>query len=126
MLDSKLSRGLDLRFKTDAVVFITAAVKTSHQLVQMVGRSSRTRGVCESSLFHIGNEKSSELMQRLNRVGISESLELERLIKLFEKKASDPALVSVIKESVKNHLEVRTIEHLKTLMKPAQFSKLMK
>lgn len=65
-------------------------------------------------------------MARLNREGITELLELEKLIKLFEKKANDSALASVVKESFKINLQIRSIQQLKELMKPAQFSKLMK
>lgn len=119
-------RGLDIRFKVDTAVFILANVKSHHELFQMVGRSSRSRGVCDSILFIVGKEKSSELIQRLQREGISDLIELERLIRLFEKKCNDSALLSTVKESLKNNVQLRSIQQLKEVMKPTQFSKLMK
>ena len=57
--------GIDTRFKVDSQVLIIADVKTNHELIQMIGRSSRTRGICESYMFIRGQEKSSVVMQKL-------------------------------------------------------------
>ena len=42
------ARGTDIRFRKVARVLIICPVQTYHELQQMVGRSSRTRGVCEA------------------------------------------------------------------------------
>ena len=48
------ARGVDTRFRKDAVVLIAAQVTSYLELQQMVGRSSRTRGVCEGFLYNVG------------------------------------------------------------------------
>jgi len=65
LLQGDNSRGIDTRFKVDSQVLIIADVKTNHELIQMIGRSSRTRGICESYMFIRGQEKRSVVMQKL-------------------------------------------------------------
>ena len=57
LLSAKEGRGVDARFRRDAIVLVLAEVHTYHELQQMVGRSSRSRGVCEGVLYLIGNER---------------------------------------------------------------------
>ena len=80
LLESAQSRGIDIRYKVDSIVLIIAETKNYHELIQMVGRSSRVRGVCESVLFTTTNENSSCLFKRLQREGINEIGELEKLV----------------------------------------------
>ena len=51
LLSPEEGRGLDTRFRRPAHVAIIAEVKQQHELQQMVGRSSRTRGACEATLY---------------------------------------------------------------------------
>ena len=46
LLSPMEGRGVDTRFRRDSHVLILAQVKTYHELQQMIGCSSRTRGVC--------------------------------------------------------------------------------
>ena len=46
LLNPHQGRGIDTRFQRDAHVMVLAKVSSYHELKQMVGRSSRTRGVC--------------------------------------------------------------------------------
>ena len=57
LLSSEEGRGVDSRFRKDAIVIIMAEVHSYHELQQMVGRSSRSRGVCEGILYLIGEER---------------------------------------------------------------------
>ena len=44
-------RGVDTRFAKDALVIIISEVKSYHELLQMIGRSNRSRGSCEATLY---------------------------------------------------------------------------
>lgn len=59
----------------------------------MIGRSSRTRGVCEGALHIATEEKGSQVLERLKRHGVVVLQELERFVTLAEKRSRDPVLV---------------------------------
>jgi len=59
LLTREEGRGVDTRFKRDAIVLIATAVSSYHELQQMVGRSCRTRGICEGMLYLVGEERPS-------------------------------------------------------------------
>jgi cation transport regulator ChaC len=52
------ARGVDTRFRKDALVIIASEVGSYHELQQMIGRSSRQRGVCEGILYTVGEESA--------------------------------------------------------------------
>jgi hypothetical protein len=52
----------------------------------MIGRSCRTRGVCECILYLAGDEKQNQVMARLSRQNIAAMQDLEQLLKLIEKR----------------------------------------
>ena len=54
MITAKDARGVDTRFRKDALVLIATEVQSYLELQQMIGRSSQTRGVCEGVLYNIG------------------------------------------------------------------------
>ena len=54
LLTREEGRGVDTRFRKDAIVLIATEVSNYHELLQMVGRSSRARGVCEGILYVVG------------------------------------------------------------------------
>ncbi len=86
LLKASEGRGIDTRFARDSIVLIIALVNTTHQLQQMIGRSSRTRGVCECILYLAGDEKQNQVMARLSRQNIAAMQDLEQLLKLIEKR----------------------------------------
>ena len=57
LLTVEEGRGVDTRFRKDARVVITCTVESYHDLQQMMGRSSRSRGVCDGVLYLMGDEK---------------------------------------------------------------------
>ena len=57
MLSAEEGTGVDARFRRDAISLVLAEVRSYHELQQMVGRSSRSRGVCEGVLYLIGEER---------------------------------------------------------------------
>ena len=57
MLTVEEGRGVDTRFRKDARVLITCPVDSYQDLQQMVGRSSRSRGVCDGVLYLVSEER---------------------------------------------------------------------
>ena len=53
ILNRDEGRGVDSRFKRDAMVLMTTEVSDYHEVQQMIGRSSRTRGICQGILYVI-------------------------------------------------------------------------
>lgn len=51
ILNKEEGRGVDTRFKKNAIVLIGVPVTNYHEVQQMIGRSSRSRGVCEGVLY---------------------------------------------------------------------------
>jgi cation transport regulator ChaC len=64
----------------------------------MIGRSSRTRGVCEGVLYNIGHESAMQVMDRLKRQNVAALQDLERLMILLEKKSKDALLIKHLTE----------------------------
>ena len=81
---------------------ILTQVTSYHELLQMIGRSSRTRGVCEGTLFSVGQERANQVIERLKRHGVITMQELERLLKLVEKRNRDAAVIRRFNEAKEN------------------------
>jgi len=71
LIEANECRGVDTRFAEDATVLIVAKVETNHHLQQMSGRSSRSRGVCASTLYVVTSETRSQVMDRMRRSTIA-------------------------------------------------------
>jgi hypothetical protein len=97
-LSPKESRGVDTRFKKDAQVMILSSVTSYLELQQMVGRSSRSRGVCDGTLYIVGNEKQYQVIDRIKRQGVAALQEKEKLICLIESKMKDITLIRKLTE----------------------------
>jgi hypothetical protein len=69
-LSREESRGVDTRFKSDAQVMILSTVTSYHELQQMVGRSSRSRGVCSGTLYVVSEEKQYQVIEKIKRQGV--------------------------------------------------------
>ena len=81
----------------DAAVLIVGKVDSMHQMQQMSGRSSRTRGVCESTLYIVTSESRNQVTDRLRRSSISQLGDLEKVIGLMEHKDKDYQLMKAAK-----------------------------
>lgn len=110
LLSPSEARGIDTRFKRDARVLIIAQVHTYHELQQMVGRSSRTRGVCEGTLFVVSDERAARIMDKLKHQGVVQLQGLEKLMQVLEKRARDQTLVKKFIELKQNGTRVDTYE----------------
>ena len=70
ILNREEGRGVDSRFKRDAMVLMSTEVSDYHELQQMVGRSSRTRGICQGTLYVISQDKPQQVAERLRTQGV--------------------------------------------------------
>ena len=68
----------------------------------MLGRSSRTRNICEGILYTATGEKSSVVIDKLKRQNFSMMADLEKAMILFEKKFKDTSLVAALKKEFEN------------------------
>jgi hypothetical protein len=116
LLQKEDSRGIDTRFQKDALVLIIAKVDTYQQYMQMLGRGSRTRGVCDGILYVASNEKASVVMDKLKRQNYSAMTELEHLMKLLEKRSSDKQLVTILKREQDSDNKLMTLAQIEVLV----------
>ena len=92
----------------------------------MTGRSSRTRGVCESSFYVITHDNSKQVLDKLKRQGAQSFQELERLLTLIQKKIKDVALIKLLKEYQDKKELITSLHDLKQLVNETTFTKLIK
>ena len=60
----------------------------------MLGRASRTRGVCEGVMFTVGNEKASQTLRRLKDASTLKMSQLEPLLKTLESRSQEKAMIA--------------------------------
>ena len=120
------ARGLDTRFRKDSHVLVLAQVQTYHELQQMIGRSSRTRGVCQGSLFLISDERGGKVLERLKLQGVVSIQGLEKLIFVLEKRAKDGNFIRLLQELKENKIVIKTYEDLKRNIDEKIFDKYIK
>lgn len=75
----------------------------------MLGRSSRTRNICEGILYTATGEKSSVVIDKLKRQNFSMMADLEKAMILFEKKFKDTSLVAALKKGFENGKMIKTM-----------------
>lgn len=63
----------------------------------MIGRSSRSRGVCEGVLYHVGSESALQVIDRLHRQNVAALQDLERLMFVLEKRHKNYVLLKHLK-----------------------------
>ena len=83
-----------------------------HELQQMVGRSSRTRGVCEGILYVTGLERPVQVVERLKRSSVSVLQDLEKLLTLVEKRSKDQTLIKLLTEAREKGSPVRSLQEV--------------
>ena len=64
----------------------------------MLGRSSRTRGVCEGILYVPSNDKASVVIDRLKKQNFNAMDELAMLMRLIEKRSNDKLVSTTLKK----------------------------
>ena len=109
VLGPKEGRGVDTRFRRDAIVLIAALVKNYHEVQQMLGRSSRTRGVCQGVLYSLGMERPPQVMERLKRHGATALMDLERLLKLLELNTNNSHLIRCLNQAKESNENIKSI-----------------
>ena len=72
----------------------------------MLGRSSRTRDVCDAIMFSSTTEKSSEIIQRMKSQDIQLMLDLENLISVLVARKDDKNLMKALSKSSESGAKV--------------------
>jgi hypothetical protein len=62
----------------------------------MLGRSSRTRDVCEGVLYSSTSEKPSQIVERMKSSEIQPLLEMETLLPVLESKRDDRLMIKTL------------------------------
>lgn len=92
----------------------------------MMGRSSRSRGICQGSLFTVSDERAGKVIERLKLKGVATLQGLEKLIIVMEKKRKDINFVRMMQELKQNQVSIKTFEDLKRNLDDKALDKLMK
>jgi hypothetical protein len=106
------ARGVDTRFAKDAFVVIVADLTSYQELLQMVGRSSRSRGTCESNLYIDTQESQSQVMERLRRHNVVALQDMEKVLKIFERRHRDQQIVAAVKKALDDHRIISSLADL--------------
>ena len=109
LIKASEGRGVDTRFRKDALVLIPAEVRSYLELQQMIGRSSRTRGVCEGILYNVGEESALQVVDRLKKQNVAALQDLERVLVLMEKKSKDAQLIKHLTQERERSAKVRSL-----------------
>ena len=125
-IDKTEYRGSDARFAKDARVLITATPEDFNEYLQMLGRASRSRNLCEGVMFTSTSEKPTQVLQRLKGSNVSSMQDLERLARLLKEKSKDKALVTLFKQLTDQGKTVRTCKELGDQLGATAYSKLVK
>ena len=97
-----------------------------HELQQMVGRSCRTRGSCEATLYIVGTEKPAQVNERLRHYGVMALMDQERRLEVLEKRARDHHLLRFLNETREKGKLPKSLEELRADMGEQAFNKLTK
>ena len=76
----------------------------------MIGRSSRSRGVCEGKMYSISSEQPAQVLERIKRSSATVLLDLERMLTLLEKQYQDKSLMRLLKEQSEKGKPVRSLQ----------------
>lgn len=87
---------MDIRFSKDSRVLIISSVDTYSEYQQMLGRSSRTRDICDGVLYSSTTEKVSHIIKKLKENEVLPLLDYEALIPLLLAKSEDKTLVKAL------------------------------
>ncbi len=92
----------------------------------MIGRSSRTRGVCQGSLFIISDERAGKVIERLKLQGMVSIQGMEKLMLVLEKRAKDNTFIKCLQDLKELKITIRTYEELKLNIDEKQLDKFVR
>ena len=76
----------------------------------MIGRSSRSRGVCEGIMYSISAERPAQVLERIKRSSATVPLDLEGLLTILEKHRLEKSLMKLLKEESEKGRSVRSLQ----------------
>jgi type I site-specific restriction endonuclease len=104
---------------------ITANVESYDQYLQMLGRGSRTRGICDGILYKVTEDKPKVVLEKLQRQNFAAIGELQSLLKVLEHKFKDATLLGLLKSGIEKGQPIRSLKQVEEAMGPAKFKKLI-
>ena len=107
------------------MVLITAKVDTYQEYLQMLGRGSRTRGICEGILYVTSKDKASVVMDKMKKQNFDSMAELTHLMKLLESKSKDKLEVTKLEIKQEEDKMIRSLTELEREMTRQQYAKLI-
>jgi superfamily II DNA or RNA helicase len=103
---------MDTRFKSDAIVLIIAKVEAYHEYLQMLGRGSRTRGVCDGILYTVSKDKEATVRENLKRQNFAAMNDLAALLKHLEENNKDRGLMAILTKAEELGEPIRSLAHI--------------
>ena len=92
----------------------------------MVGRSSRSRGVCQGSLFIVSDERSGRVIDRLKLQGVASLQGVAQLMQVLEKRQKDSNFIKTLIELRELNINIKTYNDLKENIEENQLDKYLK
>ena len=127
VLSPQQGRGIDTRFQRDAHFMVLAKVTSYHEIKQIViSRSSRTRGVCQGTLYVVSEDRAVHIMDKLKKHGIVYFQQLEKLLLVLERRSKDQTLLKLLIKLRGEGIVVNTPEQLKQHLDEATFNKIVR
>ena len=126
IIDADECRGVDIRFQKDAIVLITARVKTYQEYLQMIGRGSRTRNVSEGILYTESTEKANVVMQRLKKSNVAMMQELEKVLHFIEQKSLHKAVIEAVSKEHANGRLILSMSDMEKTINSKHFGSIIK
>lgn len=77
-------------------------------------------------MYAVTQEKSGQVVERLKRSSVAALIDLERLIKLVEKRSKENVMIKLLTDAKVNGLRVRSPGDVKSMLSEAAYSKLVK
>lgn len=87
----------------------------------MLGRSSRTRGICEGILFTKTNEKPSIVIERLKKNEVAPLMDQEGLAPILEANSEDKNFIKVLKKQIEKNSMIKSTKKLEEIMGESQY-----
>ena len=92
MLEPHEGFGLDIQFARDALVLIAIESVSERDYRQMLGRSSRGRGLCKGIFYPVTRLSPAQVLEKMHSATSLHLCDLERVIRLIWKKRGNTKL----------------------------------
>jgi CRISPR/Cas system CMR-associated protein Cmr1 (group 7 of RAMP superfamily) len=91
----------------------------------MLGRGSRSRGICEGILYKVTKDKTSIVIDKLKKQNFAAMNDLEGLLKLLEYKQKDGLLQGILMKAWEAGAPLMSLAMVEKSMTSKQYGKLI-